>query len=296
MFKKMQDTINFAMNAKNHIKNSEVLNTIITIASHSLTSDYILLVPNEKNIKDATNFQNIDGAEVYIKDNYDTAYDFGVAEVIFDTKNTNAAIEVFKKNSIIIVNDLEKINEFREYSKVADELAGTTSRHFERRCNTTVGWRNASLSRRQMSDFWKKETRDDDFVIQSIDFDINDVSLCVKHSFQFNPKPLCRYHKSLHVVNDLAHQMSKYVKNDAMLKGYKSKVVSLDIYADIAPFDIVDVEGQFVPNYAEKQAVNFMITSDSKFRNRTDWILRFEIPFRDFMQHIINFYNKRMKS
>jgi hypothetical protein len=240
--------------------------------------------------------QNIDNAQVMIADHYENAYEFGVSEVLIDAKNTYEAIEILKKNSIIILNDIEKIREYEELSKVLEELTATHSRYFERRNKTSVGWKNISAVKRHISDFWKKTTENNTFSVRSIDFNENEVSLLIQHDCKFNPSQFVNHEQPIHVIGDLADQMFSRVKTDNLISGYKSKVVGLQIYANIQLNEIIGVEHILTYPYADKEGVEFRITDNETITNQVHWLLRFDIPYREFMNRIAQYHNDRIKS
>ena len=95
---------------------------VIIDSCKKILEDYILLILNERNYRDAKVIQHIESSQVMFPDHEEVKTSFCLLTLMEYAETTDEVIDYIKDNSIIIKNDKEVINEFFDIMRVRDEL------------------------------------------------------------------------------------------------------------------------------------------------------------------------------
>lgn len=178
----MRESLDIAFKYKGEI-DEEFEDTIMLAMCQDILNKYILLIPNEKNIRDSKIIANIDKSKVLSE--YQADQTFGLFNAMKNLNDVEQVLMFIKDNSIIVQQEDNIIEEFTEIVKVSDLLADNviSIRHLSRRNLTHTG----IVSMDYINNYWEGTSLGENISINRLDFSGKKVSsiVDVKADIQF---------------------------------------------------------------------------------------------------------------
>ena len=178
MLEYLKESIEIAFKYKGMF-DKEFEDTIIGCICSDITKEYILLIPNEKNYRDAELISNIDRSCISIECK---KAEHQVSSLFNLIDNFNTAEDVYnyiRENFIIVRQKKEVLDEFSTNAKILDQLSGVEKRHLTRRFQMFDS-KDSFYFYNDINCYWHLTTIDDEFVIDKVTYNSVFVSLTIR--------------------------------------------------------------------------------------------------------------------